>query len=191
MFFLFQYCSQVLRSRHWKVKRQNTIYLQTTVDVLRVQYFTMFLLNFTWEAGASTHWKIKNLSTTYWQTFLDGLSAEEVWLFLLCIFVHRYAQTHIDTQRPHHHILIRMTWKIKILNSCVYFYFKFSSQVFASTQWNANNNITTYCQISLDGLNDEQVQIFLNWVAFAGVRRHTLIDRLIHHHTLMDKRPMG
>ena len=106
-------------------------------------------------------------------------------------FVHRYAHTHIETQRPHHHIVIRMASKIKILNSCVYFYFKFSLQVFASTQWNENNNITTYWQTSLAGLNDEHVQMFLHWVAFAGVRNHTFIDRPRHHHILVDKHLMG
>ena len=106
-------------------------------------------------------------------------------------FIYRYSQTHIDTQRPHHHMLIIMTWKIKILNIYVYFYFKFSWQVFASTQWNGKKNITTYWQTSLPGLNDEQVQFVWNSVAFAGVHGHTFIDRLRHHHTLIDGRPMG
>ena len=83
-------------------------------------------------------------------------------------FIYRYSQTHIDTQRPHHHMLIIMTWKIKILNIYVYFYFKFSWQVFASTQWNGKKNITTYWQTSLPGLNDEQVQFFFK---FSCVRR--------------------
>ena len=125
------------------------------------------------------------ISIPWWVKCWRGLSVYSLY------FVHRYAQTHIDTQRPHHHILIRMTWKIKIIDRCVYFYFEFSRQVFASTQWNGKSNITTYWQTSLAWLNDEQVQIFWNWVAFAGVHSHTFIDRLIHHHTLMDKRLMG
>ena len=82
----------------------------------------------------------------WWVKWWRGLTVSSLY------FVHRYAQTHIDTQTPHHDILIRITLKIKILNSCVYFYFEFSWQGFPSTQWNGKNNITTYWQTSLAGL---------------------------------------
>ena len=69
-------------------------------------------------------------------------------------------------------------------NSSDCFFIVVGWQVYTSTHWDAKTNTTTYCHISLDGLNAEHIQMFLDWVAFTGICGHTIKDRLRHHHIL-------
>ena len=156
------------------------------LDVLSVQYFTLFLLYVTWEAGASTHCKRKNMSTTYSKTSIDGLSAEEVQMFLDWVgFLGVRGHTFIDRLR-HHHILIDKCLMGEVLSSSHCFFNWLCSQADESTHWTTKtwttthwllhwmrlrgsafahwqekSKTTTYWQTLVDGLNDPQFHVFI------------------------------
>ena len=144
--------------------------------------YDCFFFAFSLQISVSTHWKTNNVSTTYWNTSLDGSSVQQFRLILHCGL---FTGIHIHTLRwkeKNHRILTHITSWV----NCSTFLIVFS--LYSVDRYphpnTAKTKTTTYCHISVDGLNAEQLQMFLDCVAFTGICGHTVIDRLRHHHIL-------
>ena len=94
-------------------------------------------------------------------------------------------------KEQHHHILTNMPCLVKWWTGpdvsgliCVHRYTR--PHIHRQTKTPSHTDGQT-----ADGLNAEHVHMFLYWFSFTGIRGHTLMDRPIHHHTLIDKRLMG